>query len=187
MSCHEDITRECAPSRIAEPSAYGRPTIRVSGFIRAHGAVLLVRQTRRSKDYWLLPGGALERGEMLTEALEREVLEEGGLSVRAENDPIALVQTISPDGGKTRHLVQLIFEARPKVAQEEPLPGPLHVESGDPAVKELSWFLPQEIGRLHIHPPIHELLVSWLRFRESNPSDPLPFVSVGPLWAEEQV
>lgn len=180
MSNHDDL-----PAGPMDPRPAGGPKVRVSGLICDHGAALLVRQSRGSRDYWLLPGGAVERGETLTEALEREVSEECGLRVQIENGPIALVQTISPDSGKTRHLIQLIYEARSVVTEERPLTSPPQFERGDPAIRELRWFAPHEIEHLDIHPPIHDLLVSWLRFRESDPSAPMPFVCTGGLWAEE--
>ncbi len=75
------------------------PKIRVSGFIEANGMILLVRQRRAASTYWLLPGGGVERGETLTAALEREVREECGITARSSGPPLAVVQTISPDGG----------------------------------------------------------------------------------------
>ncbi len=186
MSPQEENSNVQAASRTTTPSTHaGPPKVRVSGLILHHGAVLLVRQTRWSHDYWLLPGGAVERGETLTEALEREVYEECSLRVQVENVPIALVQTISPDRGKARHLIQVIFEASPALSDRGLLNEPPPIEPGDPAIKELHWFAPQEIVNVDIHPPIHELLVSWMRLREADASSHLPFVSTGPLWAEE--
>ncbi|MHB9148731.1 MAG: NUDIX domain-containing protein [Thermoleophilia bacterium] len=161
--------------------------MRVSGLVLDHDCLLLVRQTHVSREHWLLPGGAVERGETLAEALEREISEECRLRVRVENGPVALVQTISPDGGKTRHLIQLIFEARtavPGTGTATPTSAP-HFEPGDPAIKELRWFAAHEIEKLDIHPPIHDLLISWLRFRKTNPTAPMPFVFTGPLWAKD--
>ena len=40
------------------------------------------------KGYWSLPGGALEAGELLEEAVSREVLEETGLKVK----PLSVVE-----------------------------------------------------------------------------------------------
>ncbi len=54
--------------------------IGVFGVIIQDGKVLLGR--RRDIDWWNLPGGGMELGETVDEALRREVLEETGLQVR---------------------------------------------------------------------------------------------------------
>jgi ADP-ribose pyrophosphatase YjhB (NUDIX family) len=54
--------------------------IGVFGVIIQDGKVLLGR--RRDIDWWNLPGGGMELGETVDEALRREVLEETGLEVR---------------------------------------------------------------------------------------------------------
>ncbi len=52
-------------------------------------AVLLVERAREPhKGYWSLPGGAVETGETLAEAVRREVREETGLLV----EPLAVVE-----------------------------------------------------------------------------------------------
>lgn len=45
--------------------------------------ILLVR--RRDNEKWALPGGIIELSESVSDAVEREVLEETGLSVKAES------------------------------------------------------------------------------------------------------
>lgn len=76
------------------------------------GRVLLTQRTDNSQ--WCLPGGAVDSGESVAEACEREVLEETGLSVRVKrlvgvySHPDTLV--IYPDGNKI-HIVALHFEA----------------------------------------------------------------------------
>jgi len=76
------------------------------------GRILLTR--RADTGQWCLPGGRLESGESVTEACEREVLEETGLTVRVTrlvgvySHPNQLV--VYPDGNKA-HIVALHFEA----------------------------------------------------------------------------
>ena len=76
------------------------------------GKFLLTR--RADNGQWCLPGGRLESGESVTEACEREVLEETGLTVRVRrlvgvySHPNQLV--VYPDGNKA-HIVALHFEA----------------------------------------------------------------------------
>lgn len=45
------------------------------------GRVLMVRLERPGRSFWVLPGGAIERGETPEEAAVREVREETGLEV----------------------------------------------------------------------------------------------------------
>ena len=71
--------------------------------------------TRRSDNgMWCLPGGAMEPGESVVEACEREVLEETGLSVRVKR-MIGVYSNrnqliVYPDGKKIQ-VVALHFEA----------------------------------------------------------------------------
>jgi ADP-ribose pyrophosphatase YjhB (NUDIX family) len=53
-----------------------------SGLIVREGKVLLIRRGKEPyKDHWSLPGGGIERGERVREAVRREVNEETGLEV----------------------------------------------------------------------------------------------------------
>ena len=55
--------------------------IRVMGLCWQDDALLLVRHEMGSKDLWAPPGGGIEYGEALDNALRREFLEETGLTV----------------------------------------------------------------------------------------------------------
>jgi len=100
---------------VAEGRSYpSRPYLAVSAAIIRDGKVLIVRRARPpAHGVFTLPGGGVEAGETLREAVAREVLEETGLVI----EPIALAghrEVIARDGdGKVeRHFVILSFAAR---------------------------------------------------------------------------
>ncbi|MGH7738635.1 MAG: NUDIX domain-containing protein [bacterium] len=55
--------------------------IRVAGILVKDGQLLLVRHEKNNQSYWLLPGGGVEYGESLEQALTREFEEEVGLHI----------------------------------------------------------------------------------------------------------
>ena len=60
-----------------------RPLIGVGALIFQRDRILMAQRGKDPlKGWWSLPGGALETGESLAEAVKREVLEETGLEVR---------------------------------------------------------------------------------------------------------
>jgi len=91
-----------------------RPYLAVSAAIFRDGRVLIVRRARPpARGVYTLPGGGVELGETLEEAVVREVREETSLDV----EPVALAgyrQAIARDGeGRIeRHFVILPFAAR---------------------------------------------------------------------------
>jgi ADP-ribose pyrophosphatase YjhB (NUDIX family) len=91
-----------------------RPFLAVSAAILRGGKVLAVRRARQpALNLYTLPGGAVEAGETLEEAVVREVREETALAVA----PVALAghrEAIVRDGeGRTeRHFVILCFACR---------------------------------------------------------------------------
>ncbi len=91
-----------------------RPYLAVSAAIFRDGRVLIVRRGRPpAHGLYTLPGGGVELGETLEEAIIREVREETGLAIT----PLALVgfrEAIARDaaGRVERHFVILPFAAR---------------------------------------------------------------------------
>lgn len=86
----------------------GMPRIRVAAIVLRGDALLLARHQKEEKTYWVLPGGGVEYGESLADALVREVKEETSLEVRVGRLVMAN-DSIPPDCH--RHIVNLYFTA----------------------------------------------------------------------------
>lgn len=100
---------------MSDPRHYpDRPFLAVSAVIVRDGEFLAVRRARPPMQGLVtLPGGVVEAGESLEEAIQREVREETGLSI----EPVALAghrEVIARDkeGRVQRHFVILSFAAR---------------------------------------------------------------------------
>jgi 8-oxo-dGTP diphosphatase len=92
-----------------------RPFIGVGALIFDGANILLVERGKEPlKGYWSLPGGILETGEKLEDAIRREVLEETGLEV----EPLSMFEIferIMPDasGRVEYHYVLIDYLCRP--------------------------------------------------------------------------
>ncbi len=103
------------PSASSESRTYpARPYLAVSAAIFRDGRLLIVRRARPpAHGLFTLPGGVVELGETLEQAVIREVREETGVTV----EPVALAgyrEVIARDaaGRIERHFVILPFAAR---------------------------------------------------------------------------
>jgi ADP-ribose pyrophosphatase YjhB (NUDIX family) len=81
------------------------PRIRVSAILRWRGSVLLCRHEKQGQpEHWLLPGGGVNSGESLVDALYRELAEELGIDDEPPVEgPVAIVDSISPDAAVRGH------------------------------------------------------------------------------------
>ncbi|MDO8877318.1 MAG: NUDIX hydrolase [Pseudolabrys sp.] len=100
---------------MADPRIYPqRPFLAVSAAIMRDGKVLAVRRARKpALNLYTMPGGVVETGETLFEAVTREVHEETALTI----EPVALAghrEAIQRDaqGKVERHFIILCFAAR---------------------------------------------------------------------------
>lgn len=117
-----------------------RPYLAVSAATFRDDRVLIVRRAQPpAKGLYTLPGGVVEAGESLEQAVVREVREETGLDI----EPIALAgyrEAIVRDaaGRVERHFVILPFAARYSAGE---------ISLND-ELAEARWLLPSELSRL---------------------------------------
>ncbi|MBF6352971.1 NUDIX domain-containing protein [Nocardia higoensis] len=122
--------------------------VAVSAFVQDEaGRILMIHRT--DNDLFSLPGGGMEVGETVAEAVVREVAEETGIDVR----PIEVIGIFSDPGhviaytdGEVRQEFSICFAA-------EPIGGTLRTSSESKAVQ---WVAPDDLGDLHIHPSMRQ-------------------------------
>jgi 8-oxo-dGTP diphosphatase len=149
----------------------GEPRIRVSAILRWKGRVLLCRHEKEGREYWLLPGGGVNSGESLVNALHRELEEEIGIYDELPVEgPVAIVDSISPARSfAAKHVVHIIFAGDLGGRSLE------RVNSQDAAVRGHRLFSVVDLDGVVLHPPIQRFLRRW------QPGDPA--VYLGALWA----
>ena len=129
-----------------------RPHLAVSAAIFRDGRVLIVRRRRPpSFGVYTLPGGGVELGETLEQAVIREAREETGLEI----EPLALAgyrQVILHDahGKIERHFVILPFAAR-WIAGDVSL---------NEELAEANWLLPSELAGLQTTEGLAEIVAA---------------------------
>jgi 8-oxo-dGTP diphosphatase len=147
---------------VADARSYpDRPFLAVSAAIAREGKLLVVRRARApANGLFTLPGGVVEAGESLLEAVVREVAEETGMSI----EPVALAgfrEAIVRDAHDRveRHFVILCFAARWR--------------GGEPTLnEELSearWIAPAELAALPTTPGLAEIVaVAFERLKQQG-------------------
>jgi ADP-ribose pyrophosphatase YjhB (NUDIX family) len=128
-----------------------RPFLAVSAAVIRDGRVLIVRRGGTfGRGIYTLPGGVVEAGETLMQAVIREVREETQVAI----EPVALAgyreMIMRDEAGKaSRHFVILCFAAR--WISGEPVPEPKEIS-------EAAWRLPDELDGLKTTDGLREIV-----------------------------
>lgn len=108
------------------------------------GRLLLVEHTREEEAYWVLPGGHVEPGEDLEEAVRRELREELTLEV-TPGRLLWVHQFIHPN----RHTINFSFQVECVDLETLKLnPGP--------RLSGWRWFTSEQLRGIDLRPPISE-------------------------------
>ncbi len=118
------------------------PLVGVGAIVIRGKEVLLVRRGKEpSKGLWSIPGGLVEIGETVRDAVKREVLEETGIDVEPR-DLFEVVDAIHRDEEGRCRFHYVIVDYMSEYRRGEPVAG------GD--VSEARWVAAGETGRLEM-------------------------------------
>jgi 8-oxo-dGTP diphosphatase len=126
--------------------------VRVAALVVLDGRVVLVRHRHGARTYHLLPGGGVEVGESLGDALIREVLEETGLEIRIIR-PLFVNDSIDPGG--SRHMVNITFLT-------QVIGGAVTERPMDRRVEAVELVDSATLGEIDLRPPIASQLIEAL-------------------------
>jgi 8-oxo-dGTP diphosphatase len=137
----------------SDPRAYpNRPILAVSAAIIRDGRVFIARRARGpALGVWTMPGGMVEAGETLSEALARGILEETSMTI----EPMAFaghreVVVRDNDGRVSRHFVIMCFASR-WIAGETRL---------NDELDEFKWVRLSELKDLKTTDGLHEIVAA---------------------------
>jgi ADP-ribose pyrophosphatase len=146
------------PNPVLKPSnSYPQqPCVAVGAIVFNNERVLLVRRGRPpAENLWAIPGGKVRLGETLQQAVEREILEETGLRIRAREPVYTFDHLEQDEDGKILFHYVIVDLLADYIGGE--------IQAGDDAL-EASWITSGEIKRLEVSPKTVELLHRQFRF-----------------------
>lgn len=107
FSEYAGIEHQAIKEFFARDEGYATPQVDVRGAVFKDGRILLVRE--RLDGLWTLPGGYADVNDSPSEAVEREVFEESGFTVRASKLAMVYDKRLHDHPPSPRHTYKLFF------------------------------------------------------------------------------
>jgi ADP-ribose pyrophosphatase len=132
------------------------PRLAVGAIVFHKEKILLVqRGGRPAKGQWAIPGGNVKLGETLQTAAQREILEETGIIIKA-NEPVLTFDVIVKDADGRIQFHYVIVDLAADYIRGQPRPG-------DDAT-DVRWVAADELSALDVSPSTLNLLKNHYRF-----------------------
>lgn len=127
-----------------------RPVPAVHAAILKENRILLIKRLNEpSRGRWSLPGGRIELGETIYEAIKREVLEECSIEIEIEHVLDVGSNIVRDDEGRIRYHYVLIYVLARHTGGEVRAQS----DAGD-----FMWARAEEIPKLDMHPELRRML-----------------------------
>lgn len=140
--------------------------VRTAGLVVRDGKLLLIAHGKDGRKYWLVPGGGVDFGESVTEALIREMKEELSVDIETQ-DLVFSCDSIDPSGH--RHVLNMFFSCAEN--------GATPVLGDDPRLCDFGFFSAEEISQMTVFPPCSQQLIDYLNGKKQP-------VYLGSIWEE---
>jgi len=129
--------------------------VRVAGILIGNDRLLMIAHKKKKEIYWLLPGGGVNFGESLEDALKREFFEELNIGVEV-NEPALICDSIDP-GGK-RHILNICFRCNYN--------GGIYTIGRERRLHDFAFFEKKDLMKIRIFPPINRHLQSIMEMKK---------------------
>lgn len=124
--------------------------VRVAAIIIEHGNLLTMRYHYSGQDLFNLPGGNLEFGEEMREALARELTEELQIETKVAEES-ALIAEVHNERGDTLHV---LYKAR--ITSGTPLLNPKETTA-----LEVVWLPLTRLSEVNMYPAVSREILKW--------------------------